>query len=80
MALALSLALSGVQLLPLIESAGFKELQQRYGGGIRSLRYYSAYLIPNYFDFALEIHPYELWLRIPVYRSGRSIRNLQLGA
>ena len=57
-ALAFSCLLVMVQLLPALEAAQFKEFHAAYGAGIRDPRFYVAYLIPNFFDFAMNTPPF----------------------
>lgn len=52
-ALAVSLMLSMVELLPAWEAAGLSENAPLYGAGIRTLKFFISYLVPNYFDFGL---------------------------
>jgi hypothetical protein len=52
-ALAFSLLLSAVQLLPSWEASRLAEHEAHYGNGIRDARFYISYLAPNYFDFDL---------------------------
>ena len=53
-AIAVSLLLCGVQLLPAMETAGLKEKVAHYGTGSHELRYYLPYLFPNYFDYGIK--------------------------
>ncbi len=54
-ALVFSLALCGAQLLPAWEATRFKEPELRYGIGIKDPMYFLSFLIPNYFDFGLDV-------------------------
>jgi hypothetical protein len=53
-ALALSVLIVMVQLLPAREAASMKIPEFRYGSGIKNLVFYSSYIVPNYFDFAMD--------------------------
>lgn len=53
-ALAFSLLIGMVQLLPVREALGQKIVSLEYGSGVRRPGFYLAYLIPNYFDFGLQ--------------------------
>jgi hypothetical protein len=55
-ALAASLLLAAVQVLPTAEANPLKVFDPKYGGGIRSLEYYAALFIPNYFDLGARHH------------------------
>ncbi len=55
-ALAFSLLLAAVQLLPAIESSSMKVFEPRYGSGFRDPAFYISYVVPNYFDFGLHIN------------------------
>jgi hypothetical protein len=48
-ALGASLLLAAVQILPTAEANPLKVFDPKYGGGIKSLEYYAALFIPNYF-------------------------------
>lgn len=52
-ALAFSLAITTVQLLPSREAQALKVLWLAYGGGIHRWDFYISYFIPNFFDFGL---------------------------
>jgi len=52
-ALAVSLVLAMVQLLPAVEVLGQKIVSPAYGVGVRRPDFYISYFIPNYFDFGL---------------------------
>ncbi len=52
LALAASLLLAMVQLLPLREAAALKTFDPKYGSGVHQLLFFVSYFIPNYFDFA----------------------------
>jgi hypothetical protein len=54
-ALAMSLALAAVQLLPGYEATSFKMPELRYGTGIRMPEFYLSYFIPNFFDFGFDV-------------------------
>lgn len=51
-AIAASLAISAVQLLPSIEASRLMTPEPKYGWGIKTLSFYATYTIPNYYDFA----------------------------
>lgn len=53
--LVFSLALCGAQLLPTWEATHFREPELRYGIGIKDPMFFLSYLVPNYFDFGLEV-------------------------
>ena len=52
-ALAFSLCISMVQLLPTRETLPLRVVNAFYGGGVRRSDFYVSYFIPNYFDFGL---------------------------
>ena len=52
-ALAASMLLSMVQVLPAWEASALAEHGTHYGSGIRAAKFYLSYLVPNYFDFGL---------------------------
>jgi hypothetical protein len=52
-AVAVSLLVSMVQLLPSMQLSSLREAEARYGTGLRDPWYYLSYLVPNYWDFAL---------------------------
>jgi len=54
-ALVFSLAMSGAQILPTWEATHFREPELRYGIGIKDPMFYLSYLVPNYFDFGLNV-------------------------
>jgi len=51
LALALSVLLVMIQLLPALEAASLKIPETKYGEGVRRAGAFVSYLIPNYFDF-----------------------------
>lgn len=57
LALAASLAVVMVQILPTLEMMPLKAHEVRYGDGIKDLAFYLSYFIPNYFDFGLKVAP-----------------------
>ncbi|MGD0295794.1 MAG: hypothetical protein ABSE86_01680 [Bryobacteraceae bacterium] len=61
LALAASLLLAAVQLLPSIEASGLKTFDPRYGPGWRNPEAYVAYFVPNYFNFGLHHVPSQHW-------------------
>ena len=54
-ALLFSLALSGVQVLPTWEATHFREPELRYGIGIKDPMFFLSYLVPNYFNFGMDV-------------------------
>ncbi|MEO8098499.1 MAG: YfhO family protein [Acidobacteriota bacterium] len=54
-ALLFSLALCAVQLLPAWQANHFREPELQYGTGIKDIMYFVSYLVPNYFDFGLDV-------------------------
>ena len=61
LALAVSLLLAAVQLLPSFEASSMKTFDPRYGPGWRNPEAYLAYFVPNYFDFGLHHVPSQHW-------------------
>jgi hypothetical protein len=55
LALGASLLITMVQLLPAWEATSFKIYEARYGSGIRDPEFYVSYLVPNYYDFGLNV-------------------------
>lgn len=56
-ALAVSLLIAMVQLLPAAEISAMKVVENRYGGGIKDPEFYWSFLIPNLFRFGMEVDP-----------------------
>jgi hypothetical protein len=56
-ALAVSLLLAAVQLLPALEASQLKVPEQKFSGnsGLGDPSYFISYFLPNYFDFALDV-------------------------
>ncbi len=54
-ALLFSLALCAAQILPTWEATHFREPELRYGIGIKDPMFFLSYLVPNYFDFGLDV-------------------------
>jgi hypothetical protein len=54
-ALLFSMALCGAQILPTWEATHFREPELRYGIGIKDPMFFLSYLVPNYFDFGLDV-------------------------
>ncbi len=52
-ALVFALLIAAVQLLPTSEANALREFHEGYGAGIRDLKFYISYLIPNFYDFGL---------------------------
>lgn len=50
LAVAFSVLLVMVQLLPTYEAAALKAFEPKYGSGVKQLEFYVAWLVPNYFD------------------------------
>ena len=55
LALGASLLLAMVQILPAWEAARFMQSEVSYGAGIGELRFFLSYLLPNYFNFGLDV-------------------------
>jgi len=58
-ALLASLAIAAVQLWPSWEASVAKLREARYGAGLRDPWFYLSYLIPNYFNFGLNVSIFE---------------------
>ncbi len=56
-ALVTSLVLAAIQLLPAIEASALMVKENRYGQGIREISFYLSYLIPNFYDFGINVPP-----------------------
>ena len=56
-ALAFSLLLAAVQLLPAMQATALKIPEKRYGGGIHKAYFFLTYLVPNAFDFSMKTSP-----------------------
>ncbi len=56
-ALAFSILLVMVQLLPLAEAARFRFPMNAYGAGIRDPAFYLSYFVPNFYNFSLRADP-----------------------
>lgn len=54
-ALATSLAVAMVQLLPSLEATSLKDPELRYGTGIRAPAFFLSYIFPNFFDFGMNV-------------------------
>lgn len=54
-ALLFSIALVAVQFLPAWEARGLKDPEQKYGRGVTELSYFISYVIPNYFNFGMDV-------------------------
>jgi hypothetical protein len=50
-----SLAVSAIQLLPALEASSLMVKENRYGQGIREISFYLSYLIPNFYDFGIDV-------------------------
>ena len=55
LALVGSLLLAMIQILPAWEAARFMQTDASYGEGIREPRFFLSYLLPNYFNFGLDV-------------------------
>ncbi len=55
LALAASLAIAMVQILPTLEAMSLKAPEMKYGNGVKDPGFYVSYLAPNYFDFGLHV-------------------------
>lgn len=53
--LAGSLLLAMVQILPAWEAARFMQLDESYGAGLKDLPFFLSYVLPNYFNFGLNV-------------------------
>jgi hypothetical protein len=51
-ALAFSLLLAAVQILPALEAATLKTPEDKYGGGIQGVEIYLSFFLPNYFNLS----------------------------
>jgi hypothetical protein len=54
-ALLFSIALAAVQFLPAWEARALKNPENKYGSGIKELIYFVSYIVPNYFDFGMNV-------------------------
>jgi hypothetical protein len=54
-AISASLALSAIQLLLSLEASSLMVKENRYGDGIREISFYLSYLIPNFYDFGIDV-------------------------
>ncbi len=54
-ALPISMLLAMVQILPAWEAARLMVLSESYGGGINAPLFFLSYLLPNYFNFGLDV-------------------------
>jgi len=55
LAISASLALAAVQLLPSIEASSLMVKENRYEQSIREIAFYLSYLIPNLYDFGINV-------------------------
>ncbi len=55
LAFVFALCVCGVQVLPTWDATHFREPEPRYGLGIKDIGFYLSYLIPNYWDFGLNV-------------------------
>ncbi len=53
-ALAFSMLLAAVQLLPAVQASALKTFDPKYGEGIQNLEFYAAYVVPNYFKLGVD--------------------------
>jgi len=56
-AIAASVAITMVQLLPTMEAASVKEFDPKFGSGSSAAEFFISYLIPNYYGFGLATSP-----------------------
>ncbi len=54
-ALVASLGVAMIQLLPSLEAVSLKDPELRYGTGIRAPAFFLSYLVPNFFNFGLNV-------------------------
>ncbi len=54
-ALAFSMLLAAVQLLPTMQLSALREAEARYGSGLRDPAYFVSYLIPNLYNFSVKM-------------------------
>jgi hypothetical protein len=54
-AISVSFTLAAIQLLPTIEASSLMVKENRYGENIRALSFYLSYLIPNFYDFGINV-------------------------
>jgi hypothetical protein len=52
---AFALAICAIQVLPAWETTQLREPEARYGLGVKDPEYFLSYVIPNYFDFGLDV-------------------------
>jgi len=55
LALLTSLILAAIQLLPSLEASSLMMKENRYGQPIREISFYLSYLIPNLYDFGIDV-------------------------
>jgi hypothetical protein len=55
LAILASLAVCAVQLLPTLEASTLMVKENRYGQGIQDPSFYLSYLIPNFYDFGIDV-------------------------
>jgi hypothetical protein len=55
LALAASLFVCAVQLLPALETSSLMIKENRYGLGMRDISYYLSFLIPNFYNFGINV-------------------------
>src|SRR5580692_1036897 len=55
LALLTSLVLVAIQLLPTIEASSLMVKENRYGQPIREISFYLSYLVPNLYDFGIDV-------------------------
>jgi hypothetical protein len=60
LAIAASLAIAAVQLLPTYEATAMKAFEPRYGNGVRNPEAYISYFLPNYCGFGMRVS-HEAW-------------------
>ena len=70
-ALAFSVVLAMVQILPAMEAASMKTREVRYGTGLKNPEFYASYFVPNYYDFGMDVAAFRygeyLYLGAPAF-------------
>jgi hypothetical protein len=77
-ALAVSLGLAAVQLLPTWELHGLKGPDEAYGEGIKDPAYFISYFAPNYFNFGMDAPAWENYGKEYLYLGAPGILGLAL--
>jgi hypothetical protein len=55
LALVASFAVTAIQLLPALEVSSLMVKENRYGEGLHDIAFYISYLIPNFYDFGINV-------------------------